>query len=226
VRRALVLAAVVGACAVAAAPAGATNECRGLMICVPVAGPWVVATPGQVEFQLSCPARYVVAGLDAELSARGIDVGFVGAMGSPVNPGITTSRDVVFLGRVVRDAAGATFRPHIGCIPASGGGRRTPTAYVPTAKKVFPPQKSTERVIVNFVARTGTTVRRARCPRNELLVKASHAVGFLGETPPAIGRVGAVRVSQRFRNGVVTATVRAPRGAGAMVQLDLLCAAQ
>ena len=45
------------------APAGATNECRGLNPCVPVAGPWVVVPVGhgasrpQVQYQLTCPTR-------------------------------------------------------------------------------------------------------------------------------------------------------------------------
>jgi hypothetical protein len=220
VRRALVVLAVC-ACAYAAlvAPAGATNECRGLQVCVPVAGPWVVASPGRVEFQLSCPPRYIVAGLDAELSARGIEVGFVGALGSPVNPGITTSRDAVFLGRIVRDDAGATFRPHIGCVPASGGGQRTPTAYHP-----FPPGKPAMRHVLDFRARAGTTTRSLRCPRTERIVSATHAIGFLGTTPPSTAAIGAVRASQRYRAGRVIVTVRAPEGSRAVVQVDLLCA--
>ena len=90
-----------------AAPAGGANECDGLMVCVPVAGPWVVvpASTGapreRVEFQLTCPRGYVVGGLDARLSVRAIDVGFIGTLGSPVNPGITTSRSAVFLGTYV-----------------------------------------------------------------------------------------------------------------------------
>ncbi len=216
---AVVITAAAAVCAIAAAPAGATNECRGLQVCVPVAGPWVVASPGRVEFQLSCPRRYIVAGLDAELTSRGIEVGFVGALGSPVNPGITTSRDVVFLGRLVRDVAGATFRPHIGCVPASGGGGRTPTAYHP-----FPPGKPTTRRVVGFRARAGTTTRAARCARNEVLVGATHAVGFLGDTPPSEAAIGSVRATQRFRNGRVLVTVHAPRGSRAVVQIDLVCA--
>jgi hypothetical protein len=119
-----------------------------------------VAYPGRVEFQLSCPRRFIVAGLDAELTSRGIEVGFVGTLGSPVNPGITTSRDAVFLGRVVRDAVGATFRPHIGCVPASGGGGRTPTAYHP-----FPPGKPTTRHVVDFAVR-GRATRNERSARH------------------------------------------------------------
>ena len=218
-RRALVLAAVLGTCAVVAVPAGATNECRGLQVCVPVAGPWVVAAPGQVEFQLSCPKNYIVAGLDAELSARGVDVGFVGALGSPVNPGITTSRDVVFLGRRVRGPAVSSFRPHIGCVPARGSGSRTPTAY-----HAYPPGKPTTRKVVNFAARAGKTVRHARCDARQTLVAVTHALGFIGTTPPAAEAVGAVRVSHAVKRGVATVTVHAPAGSGAVVQLDLVCA--
>src|SRR5204863_9877428 len=149
----LVLATVVVLAGIAASSAAATNECRGLQVCVPVVGPWVVATPGRTEFQLSCPKNFIVAGLDAELSARGIDVGFVGSLGSPVNPGITTSRDAVFLGRLVRGGdAASSFRPHIGCIPASGGGSRTPTAY-----HAFPPGAPTARVVIQLKVKPGTT---------------------------------------------------------------------
>jgi hypothetical protein len=222
VRRILVIAVAVGACATAAAPAGATNECRGLQICVPVAGPWVVASPGQVEFQLSCPRHYVVAGLDAELTTRGIDIGFVGRLGSPVNPGITTSSDAVFLGRLVRGGdAASSFRPHIGCIPASGAGSRTPTAY-----HAFPPGKPTIRRVIQLHVKPGTTIRRARCDRNERLVSASHAIGFLGDAPPTPRLVHSLQASHVIRAGAAVLTVRATGAVSetpAVVQLDLLC---
>jgi len=220
VKCAALLAVAVVACAVAASPAAATNECNGLMICVPVAGPWVVAGPGQVEYQLSCPERYIVGGLDAELQSRRIEVGFVGAMGSPVNPGITTAREVVFLGRLLKagGASGVTFRPHIGCVPASGGGRRTPTAY-----HVFPPQKPIARRVVNFNV-NGTSTRTAHCTNREVLVTATHAIGFRGETPPDLESVGTVSAKQSVANGIVKLTVRAPRRVGAVAQLNLLCA--
>ena len=120
-KRALVLALVCAAAAVAVSSAGATNECRGLKVCVPVVGPWVVTAGAQVSFELSCPRRFVVAGLDAELSRPGVDVTFRGSLGTPVNPGITTSRSAEFLARLIASGAAATFRPHIGCVPASGG---------------------------------------------------------------------------------------------------------
>ena len=103
-----------GLCALMAgsAPAQAADECDGLMVCVPVAGPWVSVPVGtsvprpHVEYQLRCPRGHIVGGLDAEVSDRGIDITFIGELGSPVNPGITTSRSVVFVASYV----GATAR--------------------------------------------------------------------------------------------------------------------
>jgi hypothetical protein len=219
----LILAVVAGACAVAAAPAGATNECRGLMVCVPVVGPWVSTGSAQVEFQLACPARYIVGGLDAELSSRGIEVGFVGALGSPVNPGITTAKEAVFLGRHLRGGDPApSFRPLIGCVPAQGGGRRSPTAY-----HAFPPSKPTARQVTTLTVRPGTTASAvARCPKAQRLVSASHAVAFYGSSPPTAAAVQAVTVKRHVAAGVVTLRVRATRAIAqtrTIVQLDLLC---
>jgi hypothetical protein len=205
--------------AVVAPSAHATNECRGLMVCVPVAGPWVV-TPSvsRVEYDLSCPKGYVVAGLDAEVTSRGIDVGFVGALGSPVNPGITTQRDAVFLGRVVRGSpAGATFRPHIGCVPAQGGGGRAPTVHDALA-----PGKPVDRRVVEVPASRNRSVH-ARCPKGERLTDATFAVAFYGQTPPSAAAARSVRVAQSVKNGAVMLAIRSH--VNAVVQLDLLCVA-
>ena len=83
---------VAGAALAVAAPAGGANECDGLMVCIPVAGPWVVvptstgAQRERVEFQLTCPRGYIVGGTDARLSSRAIDVGFIGTIGQPGQP--------------------------------------------------------------------------------------------------------------------------------------------
>jgi hypothetical protein len=226
VRQLFLLATVAIAGAVAATPAYATNECRGLLVCVPVVGPWVLASPGQVEFQLSCPKRFVVGGLDAELSSHGIDIGFVGNLGSPVNPGITTSKEAVFFGRLVRgrDPA-ASFRPHIGCIPASGGGQRTPTAY-----HVFKPGKPSVRHVTEIIVEPGRTRHYLKsCARNESLVAATHAIGFYGDIPPSASLARSVQVAQSVHGGRVKLTIRATRAVGldnAVVQLDLVCASK
>lgn len=226
-RRLAVLAAAACAALAAASTATATNECRGLMVCVPVAGPWVLA-PGtrQVEFLLSCPRRYVVGGLDAELSDRSIDVSFLGGLGSPVNPGVTTTSEAVFIGRFVGTRAGAaSFRPHIGCMPANGGGQRAPTAYRPGA---FPPGRPTVRIVKEIRVRAGTTRRIvARCAPRDRLTSATHAVAFYTSQPPTVGLAAAVSVEQVVRSGRVYVTARgtdAVRGVRAVVQVDLVCA--
>jgi hypothetical protein len=190
------------------------------MVCVPVTGPWVVTpSTSRVEYDLSCPKNYIVAGLDAEVTSRGIDVGFVGALGSPVNPGITTQRDAVFLGRVVRGSpVGATFRPHVGCVPAQGGGGRAPTVHDALA-----PGKPVDRRVVEVPALHNRSVR-AQCPKGERLSDATYAVGFYGPVPPTATAARSVRVAQTVKNGTVTLAIRSH--VNAVVQLDLLCVAR
>jgi len=218
VRRAVVAVALVAA-GVAAGNVGATNECRGLQVCVPVAGPWVVAAGGeQVSFQLSCPARFVVAGLDAELSRRGVDVTFRGSLGSPVNPGITTSRSAEFLARLLVPGVPATFRPHVGCVPASGGGQRFPTVHKPASALVA--------TAIQIPVRPGVHRYAERCPRGRRLDGATHAVGFYTPAPPGTAIVRSVAVTQSVSAGVVRLVVHAGtlEGVQAIVQVDLVCA--
>lgn len=226
----MVIALAGSALAVGVAPAGATNECRGLIVCVPVAGPWVVVPTGQgvprprVEYQLSCPKSFIVGGLDAELSDRAIDLGFLGALGAPVNPGITTSRDSVFVASYVGASARApSFRPHLGCMPSSGGGGR-----IPTAARAFPPGKPTIRRVRNVTLKPGRLQRVAQgCAAGERLVSAAHAVGFYTTAPPADALVSSVAAAQAVGGGRVVVTVRsgaALRGVRAVVQAEAVCA--
>jgi hypothetical protein len=224
VRRAAIAGAVVcAALAVAVSPAAATNECRGLQVCVPVAGPWVLATTAGTEFQLDCPKRFIVGGLDAELSSRAVDVGFVGGLGSPVNPGITTTGSAVFLGSFVGARGVATFRPHIGCVPASGGGQRTPTAY-----RVFKPGKPTVRIVKQLGVLPNLRTRLvARCQANQRLVRATYAVAFYSDSPPSAGVANSVHVEQIVRRGgSVQVSARGSLGIPerTVVQVDLVCA--
>ncbi|MGH3133508.1 MAG: hypothetical protein ACRDNY_07180, partial [Gaiellaceae bacterium] len=143
----IVLAVIFAAALAVATQAEGARECDGLQVCIPIAGPWVVVPVGEgaprpgVDFQLTCPPRYVVGGLDAELSERAIDVSFSGRLGSPVNPGITTSRSAVFTGSYVGESPRSpTFKPYVGCMPAAGGGPR-----VPTSLSVVPPGSPTVR---------------------------------------------------------------------------------
>lgn len=230
-KRLLVVSALAAAVlAVGTSPAGsAPRECRGLMVCVPVKGPWVVVPTGRgvprphVEFQLSCPRGHIVGGLDAELSNRAIDVGFFGQLGSPVNPGITTSRAAVFTATYVGESARApSFRPHVGCIPASGGGR------VPTAYKAFPPGHPTVRRVLTVRVRPGTVQHVGKtCRRRERLIAGSHAVGFHTRRPPGEALAAGVREAQATRRTGITVAVRSDEtllGVRAVVQVHALCA--
>ncbi len=226
----MLVALAASALAIGVAPAGATTECRGLQVCVPVAGPWIVVPTGagvprpQVQYQLSCPKGFIAGGLDAELSDRAIDLGFLGAIGAPVNPGITTSRDVVFVASYVGASRGTpTFRPHIGCMPSSGGGGR-----IPTAARVVPPGKPTIRRVHNVTLRSGGVQRVTQsCAAGERLVGAAHAIGFYTATPPSSTLIASVTATQAVRGGRVIVSVRsgtALLGVRAIVQVEAVCA--
>lgn len=216
--------------ALGAQPAEATNECRGLQVCVRVAGPWVVVPTSRgvprprVEFQLSCPRGFVVGGLDAELSSRGIDIAFLGKLGSPVNPGVTTSRAAVFAATYAGSAPRApSFRPHIGCIPSSGGGSG-PVPYKLSA--VFPPGQPTVRRVSTVRVRPGNVRAVRACAGGERLVSGWHAVGFYTAAPPSESLVSSVLVTRSLRRDRVEVRGRvgvAVSGVRGIVQVGAVC---
>jgi hypothetical protein len=218
----------VGAALAVAAPASGARECDGFMVCISIPGPWVVvpASTGsqreRVEFQLTCPPGHIAGGLDAQLSVRAIDVGFIGTLGSPVNPGISTSRSVVFLGTYVGRTGGApTFKPFVGCIPSSGGGSR-----VPTAVTAFPPGRPVTRRVRTVRMRPGTTTVVQRCTSGERLVGSSFAFAFATRTPPSASLVGGVAGSRSTSSTSVTVRVRGDAelsSVRALVQVHALC---
>lgn len=227
-KKLLVLGAVCATLLAGSGPATAADECDGLMVCVPVAGPWVVVPTSssvprpQVEYQLTCPRGFIVGGVDARLSDRAIDVTFIAKLGSPINPGITTSRSVVFVGRYVGATAGSpSFRPFIGCMPVSGGGR------IPTAvSAVVKPGDPTIRRVTAARVRPGTKTVASSCRRNELLVDATHAFGFRTPQPPTASVVGTVSGTRAVRGQRVLASVRGDAELGsirAVVQVHAVC---
>jgi hypothetical protein len=231
VTRGLVLVAMsAAAVAVFAAPAGATNECRGFKVCVPVAGPWVIVPAGtgvprpRVEYQLSCPKGYIVGGLDAELSDAAIDITFYATLGTPVNPGISTSQAAVFLASYTGNRAQpVSFRPHIGCLPRSASGRRIPTV----ARTAPPGHPSIRRVWTVNVRPASTKHVTKACASGETLLAASHATGFYTKTPPSAAQAASVVVSQNVGKGHVAVSIRgssATRTVHAVVQIDAVCA--
>lgn len=226
-RAALVVAGLLSALVAltVAGPAGATNECRGLNPCVKVAGPWVVvptaraAQRPQVQYQLTCPRSFIVGGMDAEVTDQSIDLAFLGMSGAPVSPGVTTSRTVVFVASYVGDRPRApTFRPHIGCIPATGGGTRTPTGV----RTVTPPgHPSTRRVVTGRVRSESTLV--ASCHADERMVGWYSARGFSTSVPPDPALVASLSTKTSAKSNSVTVLARAGRGQG-IVQVGVICA--
>ena len=117
----------------AAPSARAADECRGLPVCIPVAGPWVVIPPGDADarfpqrsWRMKCPEGSIVGGVDARLTHRAVDMSFSGLLGSPVNPGITTTGR----GRLHRDVhrrrLAADRVPPLHRVRAHGGRRPHP----------------------------------------------------------------------------------------------------
>ena len=212
-----------------AAPAGSANECDGLQVCIPIEGPWVVvpmsagAARPQASWQLTCPRGHIVGGLDARLSQRAIDVSFLGMLGSPVNPGITTARSVTFLGAYVGTSPRSpSFKPFIGCMPTQGGGSRVPTSF-----SQFEPGTPTTRRAKIARVRPGSATVTLGCRAGERIVGAAYAFGFFTRTPSAASLVSGVRGTQSIRDGKVVVAVRGDAEVGgvrAVVQVQALCA--
>jgi hypothetical protein len=219
---------------VPAAPARtAANECRGLPVCVPIAGPWVVVParqggrPATVEYLLSCPRGFVVAGTDALVAHRATDVSIRGEPGSPVAPGVTVGRDVLFTAVHTGVARAPTsFRPFLGCVPTTGGGGRSQTVYAPrTLFAVHPMRPIVRTVRVGALEAGATSVVVARCAPGGRLLGGSHAVGFYTKREPTDELLAAVRARQNLGGGrvVARASIALPSIPRAELQVQALC---
>lgn len=217
------------------AAARAAGECRGLPVCLPVAGPWVVVpgrdrgVPVTVEYELRCPLPgYVVAGVDARLADAEIDVSFRGETGSPVGPGVTTRGAALFAAYSTAAASRpSSFRPFIGCVPQRGGGSRSQTAYSASRPpRGVAPTRPTVRVVVTRRLGPGATRISVRCERGSRLLAGAHAVAFRSQAPPPARLLGAVRVVRSTAGGAVVARAVASAalaGARAELQLHAVC---
>ncbi len=220
--------ALVALAAVAAPASRAADECKGLQVCIPVVGPWVAipapsAQTRSATWELVCP-QGIVGGVDARASEREVAVEFPGRLGSPVNPGITTSRSLVFRGTYAGTRRRATsYQPSIGCIPPTGGGGRVRASLA----AVRPGYPITVR-IATLPVPVGLRAHAAlRCHPGERLLGSSASVGLFTSDAPTAAELAAVRVT-RVRNGqriVVGATRHGlPPTLRAEVQLQAVCA--
>jgi hypothetical protein len=212
--------------ALVVAPARAADECKGLRVCLPVTGPWVVVSTAGADWELACPVpRYVIGGTDARVAAKDVDVSFRGETGSPVGPGVTTLGSLVFHGLRTRAGAGtSSFQPFLGCIPSSGGGGRALTGVAGPGFGLKPSQPVFSVVVTVPVERRSLTARAA-CPSPARLVGATHAVAFDQAPPPTSAQRGAVSVTSSLVAGAVVARVTstAAAGTGALMQVRALC---
>lgn len=212
----------------------AADECRGLQVCLPVTGPWVAIPaaegggPAVGVWELRCPVKgYIVAGIDARVSDRSIDVSFRGENGAPVSPGVTTGREVLFTAVYAGTGRRTTaFQPFVGCIPSSGGGGRALTAV--TARAAYVPAKPIERRVVRKRLVSGGTTRVVQsCPAGARLIGAQHAYAFYVGAQPGASLLDAVDVRQTIsgRTVVARASVDAsvPRRMRVELQLHALC---
>jgi hypothetical protein len=206
--------------------------CEGLTICSPVAGPWVVvpgpsknAALGRAVWQLGCP-RGFVGGLDARVADPWIEVTFPGLMGSPVNPGITTRRTVVFDAVSVGPRGRlSSFIPFVGCIPGEGG-PRTPTGVrssaAPEQLGVGPIDRR-----VRTVELFGSEVRAGLgCPAGRRLVGSQAVLGIFTALKPTQRQLHGVALRTSVVGGKVFIRLRRttlPTRIPVQVQIHALC---
>jgi hypothetical protein len=199
------------------------------MVCISVPGPWVVvpaqsgASRESTLYLLACPGqRGVVGGTDALVSDRAVDVTFAGQVGSPVSPGVTTSRSVLFSGLYAgATRRAASFRPFLGCIPTSGGGRSTTSITFKPGHPITLRATNT-RLLPGRVQ----SITRA-CPAGERLVSSWHAVAFRTKTAPSAALSSVAQATRVVRNRRVlvrtTTTDAMPNNVKAEVQVGLAC---
>jgi hypothetical protein len=230
IRRLLLLAVLAAVAAGIGSPAAsAGRECDGLIVCIPVQGPWVQVKGGGAPtwYQLACPGRgQVIGGLDAD-RAGPLEISFLGLLGGPVGPGVTTARAAVFVARTTRALSG--FRPLLGCIPGSGGGGRGRTVLEPKRQlTALAPVEATIRRVKNVRLRDQQTERVAHaCLAGERLLSFSTAVAFRTRRPPSLAALGSVRATPRRSGRRVVVAVRSsitrPLNSRVELQIHAIC---
>lgn len=230
IRLALVLAIVAVVAGIGSPSASAGRECDGLIVCIPVAGPWVAVNGGGTPtyYELACPGRgQVIGGLDAD-RAGPLELSFLGTLGGPVGPGVTTSRSAVFVARTTRSLA--SFRPLLGCIPTSGGGGRERTAYTPKRKLMAaaPVVDATIRRVKDVRLKDAPRERAAHaCLAGERLLTFSSAIAFRSKRPLALSALGSVRATTRRAGERVVVNVRSgvtrPQRMRVELQIHAIC---
>ena len=179
-------------------------------------------------WQLVCP-QGIVGGVDARASEAAVAVEFPGRIGSPVNPGITTTRNRCSSRAPTRDARARprATSPFIGCIPGGGGGPRTPIAFT-RASAVKPGEPITLRVdelrvTPGQLARTTLACQPGRAPARA--APTASASTRTARRPPRSSPPSASCACAAGGTILVSATRRGlAAGVRAVVQVQAECA--
>ena len=165
----------------------AADECRGLPVCIPVAGPWVVipATTSPDDLPAAVVADEVPGGqhrggVDARLTNRAVDMSFSGLLGAP-SPGITTRTRS---SSPARTRAMHCGRPGSG--PSSGAFRRRRRTH-PDRRQA----RVTDKLRVRTVSFRTTATANNSCSRGERLISSARAARSGRE--PGIAQLAGVR---------------------------------
>ena len=225
----VLLAAAVSGVGPSTADAG--RECDGLIVCIPVAGPWVqvFGSAKPTYYELACPGRgQVIGGLDAD-RAGPLGITFLGTLGGPVGPGVTTGRAAIFVAHTTRPLSG--FRPLLGCIPGGGGGGRGRTVHEPKRElqAVAPPPEATVWRVKNVRLKDRQRQRIThQCLADERLLTFSSAVAFRTVRPPSLSTLGSVRATARRAGERIVVDVRSgiarPKNVRVELQIHAVCA--
>jgi len=227
----LVVLLAVAVSGVGPSTADAGRECEGLTVCIPVAGPWVqvFGGAGRTYYQLACPGRgQVIGGLDAD-RAGPLGITFLGNLGGPIGPGVTTGRSAVFVAQTTRSLSG--FRPLLGCIPGGGGGGRGRTVVEPKRQlqAVAPAPEATVWRVKNVRLKNRARERVTHaCLADERLLSFSTAVAFRTVRPPSLSTLGSVRATSRRSGERIVVDVRSgiarPVNVRVELQIQAVCA--
>ena len=225
--------ALAAALALNVAAGQAADECKGLQVCIPVAGPWVVipapaGASATATWQLVCPQG--VVGRRRRQGERGKRRGRVPRTDrQPGQPGHHDDRIAALQGHL----RGA--RPQGHELPAlhrlHPGRRRRVRArrwrFSRVSADVKPGEPITLRVETLDLVPGRLARKTLTCRKGERLLRSTHSVGIYTVDVPTAAQFGSVRVVRVRRGGriLVSATRRGlDPGLRASVQVQMECA--
>ena len=160
---------------------------------------------------LRCPLRgYIVAGIDARVTDRAIDVSIRGENGAPVGPGVTTGREVLFTA-VYTGGARADGLPALHRLRPDLRRRRARRDRGPQADRVRPGKPLDRRVVERGSSPGAPCASSAGVPRGRGCSAPDASFGFRVQQEPGASLLNAVRVRRVVAGRTVTAVAHRRR---------------